>query len=310
MGVDGNNLILPLAFAIVENESYASWSWFLDNVKKHVVKDREGICLISDRHASILKDVNEPGSPWLEPRGFHRHFINNFNNKYRNSQLKALAYCAGSQNQVRKFHSIMDEIGKINPQAHQWLEVHTLDKWTLSHDGGKKYWLLTTNLLVHYFDVRRPLGSSAQIDGDVYTPHVVEKQPALTSKSSAHSSKSFNWKKRIYEVFSCFECCAKLYLNSWQYVDKCYSIIDYCDWSSEFSPLPHEAYWPQPSFTVKLLPNTDLKREKRGHPRSTRLRNGIDIKKGKKTVLCGICRQPGHNHATFSFKPRRIDGDH
>ncbi|XP_076955121.1 uncharacterized protein LOC143629847 [Bidens hawaiensis] len=57
MRVDGNNQIFPFAFSIVENESYASWSWFLSNVKKHVVKDIEGICLISDRHAGILKAV-------------------------------------------------------------------------------------------------------------------------------------------------------------------------------------------------------------------------------------------------------------
>nr|KAJ0210697.1 hypothetical protein LSAT_V11C400186040 [Lactuca sativa] len=69
MGVDGNNQILPLVFAIVENESYDTWDWFLSHVKNHVVKDREGICLISDRHGGILKVVNEHGFPWLESRG-------------------------------------------------------------------------------------------------------------------------------------------------------------------------------------------------------------------------------------------------
>ncbi|GJR56739.1 serine/threonine-protein phosphatase 7 long form-like protein [Tanacetum coccineum] len=48
MGVDANNQIFPLAFAIAENESYNSWYWFLSHV------------------------VNEEGSPWLEPGGFHR----------------------------------------------------------------------------------------------------------------------------------------------------------------------------------------------------------------------------------------------
>ncbi|KAJ0545089.1 putative MULE transposase domain-containing protein [Helianthus annuus] len=232
MGVDGNNQILPLAFAIVENESYASWSWFLSHVKKHVVKDTQGICLISDRHAGILKAVNEQGSPWLEPHGFHRyclrHFINNFNDKFRNSQLKALAYRAGSQNQIRKFNSIMEEIGKINRKAREWLEQHAFDKWTLAHDGGKRYGLLTTNLseifnsvlkgarflpitscvqltfyrLVHYFDVRRPMGSNAQANGDMYTPHILAKQAASMSKAGAHSLRSFNRQKGIFEVIT------------------------------------------------------------------------------------------------------------
>ncbi|KAL6577657.1 hypothetical protein OROMI_009985 [Orobanche minor] len=69
MGVDGNNQILPLAFAIVENESYDSWDWFLSHIKNHVVKERDDICLICDRHIGILKVVNKHGSPCLEPRG-------------------------------------------------------------------------------------------------------------------------------------------------------------------------------------------------------------------------------------------------
>ncbi|XP_076901481.1 uncharacterized protein LOC143555896 [Bidens hawaiensis] len=353
MGVDGNNQILPLAFAIVVNESYPSWNWFLSHVKKHVVKDIEGVCLISDRHAGILKAVNEEGSPWLEPRGFHRYclrlFINNFNDKFRNSKLKKLAYCDGSQNQIRKFNSIMEEIGTINSQARQWLEDHALDKWTLAHDGGKRYGLLTTNLseifnsvlkgacflpitscvqltfyrLVHYFEVRRPMGSSAQANEDVYTPHVAAKQAALMSKAGAHSLKSFNRQKGIVEVVtqkgknvqvvnleqrtcSCgkleifkYPCshvlsvCAKLSLNNWQYINKCYSIVDYCaTWSSEFFPILHEAYWPQ-SPSIRLLPNSDLKRDKKGRPRSRRLRNGMDIKEGKSGNRCGICGERG-----------------
>ena len=36
--------------------------------------------------------------------------------------------------------------------------------------------------------------------------------------------------------FYLLSACAKLSLNSWQYVDRCYSIVTYCDtWASEFS---------------------------------------------------------------------------
>nr|XP_043625642.1 uncharacterized protein LOC122597073 [Erigeron canadensis] len=351
MGVDGNNQILPLAFAIVENESFASWNWFLSHIKRHVVKDVDGICLISDRHPGILKAVNEQGSPWLEPRGYH------------SSQLKTLAYRAGSQNQIRKFNSIMEEIGTINPQARQWLEGHPRDKWTLAYDGGKRNGLLTTNLseifnsvlkgarflpitacvqltfyrLVHYFEVRRPLGSSAQANGDIYTPHVTTRQTALMSKASAHSLRSFDRQKGVFEVItqrgkniqvvnlelrSCtcgkwdiykYPCshvlsaCAKLLLNPWQYVHECYSIINYCaTWSSEFSPIPHEAYWPQ-APNIALLSNSELKRDKRGRPRSTRLRNGMDIKEGKKSTNCGICGERGHNRATCKSKLKKVN---
>ncbi|KAL6518071.1 hypothetical protein OROMI_033772 [Orobanche minor] len=75
-----------------------------------------------------------------------RYFVSNFNDKFRNSELKALAYRAGSQNQVRKFNSTMEEIGKLNPEARKWLERHPLHRWTFAHDGGRRYGLLTTNL--------------------------------------------------------------------------------------------------------------------------------------------------------------------
>nr|KAJ0194533.1 hypothetical protein LSAT_V11C800443500 [Lactuca sativa] len=108
-----------------------------------------------------------------------RHVINNFYDKFRNSKLKALAYRAESQNQIRKFNSIMEEIGKLNPHGRHWLESRSLNRWTLAHDGGMRYGLLITNLLEIFNSVRRPLGSSSQANEDAYTPHVVSKQVAL-----------------------------------------------------------------------------------------------------------------------------------
>jgi len=58
IGVDGNNQLLPVAFAFVENENTDSWLWFLQLVKQHVVVGRSNVCLISDRHAGILQAIN------------------------------------------------------------------------------------------------------------------------------------------------------------------------------------------------------------------------------------------------------------
>nr|GFD20952.1 hypothetical protein [Tanacetum cinerariifolium] len=119
----------------------------------------------------------------------------------------------------------MEEIGRLNPRARQWLAGHSLSKWTLAHDGGNRYGFLTTNLseifnsvlkgarflpittcvqltfyrLVHYFNVRRPLGSGAQANGYPYTPHVGAKLATSTSKASAHSLRSSNREKGIFE---------------------------------------------------------------------------------------------------------------
>jgi hypothetical protein len=57
IGVDGNNQLLPVAFAFVESENTDSWYWFLKRVKLAVVRDRDDVCLIHDRHVSILRAI-------------------------------------------------------------------------------------------------------------------------------------------------------------------------------------------------------------------------------------------------------------
>ena len=35
-----------------------------------------------------------------------------------------------------------------------------------------------------------------------------------------------------------------------------------------------------------------------GRPKSTQLHNEIDVKEGKTTITCGLCKQPGHNQGS------------
>ena len=57
---DRDTTIVPHAFAIVDGETYEAWSWFLLNVWQHVVKDKQGLGLILDRHVAILAVMSNP----------------------------------------------------------------------------------------------------------------------------------------------------------------------------------------------------------------------------------------------------------
>ncbi|KAH0698709.1 hypothetical protein KY284_012924 [Solanum tuberosum] len=66
IATNGNGSILPLAFAIVVNESMKTCSLFLDHLHLHVVKGRRGVALTLDRHhgilsSNIMKRVVNPG---------------------------------------------------------------------------------------------------------------------------------------------------------------------------------------------------------------------------------------------------------
>jgi hypothetical protein len=98
IGVNGNNQLLSVAFAIVESENTDSWYWFLERVKLAVVRDREDVCLIHDRHAGILRaildlqqgcvETEEPPN-WRDVRSRWciRHIGVNFFRQFKNKHL-------------------------------------------------------------------------------------------------------------------------------------------------------------------------------------------------------------------------------
>ncbi|XP_051213231.1 uncharacterized protein [Lolium perenne] len=112
IGVDGNNRVVPLAFAFVESENTASWLWFFRQLKKSIVKDRENVCVLHDRHAGILaaiKTLVEAGpdeeTPWqdMHSRWCMRHLGANFFSQFRSKGLMNLFKKLCKQNQECKY---------------------------------------------------------------------------------------------------------------------------------------------------------------------------------------------------------------
>ena len=96
------------------------------------VTQRKGLCLISDRHPSIIATVNETYSRWIEPDACHRfcmhHLASNFNTKFKDKTLKDLMCRAAMESKVKKIISHMDTIDQINVEARNWLEQIPLQK--------------------------------------------------------------------------------------------------------------------------------------------------------------------------------------
>ena len=114
------------------------------------VTQRKGLCLIFDCHPSIIAAANETYSGWTEPNACHRfcmrYLASNFNIKFKDKTLKDLTCRATMESKVKKFIYHMDTIARINVEARNWLEQIPLEKWALSHDGGRRYEIMTTNM--------------------------------------------------------------------------------------------------------------------------------------------------------------------
>ena len=106
--------------------------------------------MIYHRHPSIIVVVNDTYSGRTKPNAYHRfcmrHLASNFNTRFKDKTLKDPMCSAAMESKVKKFCTHMDTIGRINVDARNWLEHIPLEKWALSHDGGRRYGIMTTNM--------------------------------------------------------------------------------------------------------------------------------------------------------------------
>ncbi|XP_012834091.1 PREDICTED: uncharacterized protein LOC105954952 [Erythranthe guttata] len=148
--LDANQQVLPLAYAIVDEETASAWKWFFKCIDKHLLSGiSDGICIISDRGTGILSAIDsmpEFRPPRITHRFCLRHVCSNVNAKFKSIVVKDFCYAAGKQSQVWKLNRYLDKIGEENPNALRYLMNMDREKWTLAHDGGSRRGQLTTNL--------------------------------------------------------------------------------------------------------------------------------------------------------------------
>lgn len=172
IAADANNQLLPIAYALVESENKDSWLWFLSCMKIGVVKERKGVCIISDRNTGLLSALEiikaseeEWGWPDLEGRWCMRHLAANFYSKFKNKDWFKLFKRMCMQKTEAKMNAIWAGInGEIDraalPQREdrrgrrtvinlsQWITENCphLEKWAQAHDTGARYGIMTSNM--------------------------------------------------------------------------------------------------------------------------------------------------------------------
>ena len=135
MRCDGNNKLFSLAFAITKSENIDSWGWFLASIRNGVTQWM-GICVISDKHPSIMVAMNNPYLGWDASSAYHRicirHLVSNFMTHFKDKLLNNLVCTSTLATTQRKFNRHMATIKRINSEAQQWLEAipHVIGTFT------------------------------------------------------------------------------------------------------------------------------------------------------------------------------------
>ena len=140
--------------------------------------------------------------------------------------LKDLVYRARSQHQPRKYESCMTELKQLDKKCLEWFNRLDTKKWTLAHDGGRRYEWMTTNIAecingvlkgarmlpitallrltfyrcVSYFETRRTEIQTRMANGDLYTSYTINKMTKYESRASGHTVNIFHLSNEIFEV--------------------------------------------------------------------------------------------------------------
>ncbi|KAK8628695.1 hypothetical protein V6N13_009278 [Hibiscus sabdariffa] len=105
VGIDANDCIYPIAYAVVESENMSSWHWFVEILQTDLEIDNSfNICFMSDRQKEVIEDI----FPYAKDRKCVRHMYTNFNEKHKDQALKDVVWKAARATYLREFKNAMD----------------------------------------------------------------------------------------------------------------------------------------------------------------------------------------------------------
>nr|KAJ0197962.1 hypothetical protein LSAT_V11C700364480 [Lactuca sativa] len=133
VGLDSNNDIYPVAYVVVETESTSSWTWFLELLGEDLdLGPNSNFTFISDRQKGIIPAM-EKVFPSAKHRFCLRHIQENMKKQWKGKDLSDQLWECGRATTVNHFNRAMDELKKINEEAHAWVCKILTNTWTKSH---------------------------------------------------------------------------------------------------------------------------------------------------------------------------------
>lgn len=141
---DGNNQIFPLAYAIVDSENDASWTWFFQNLRT-CFGERENLVIVSDRHLSIPKGVSRVFAN-VEYCVCIRHLLQNLKLQFKDPLLDKYFFSSAFAYTVHDFEYHMKSLESICPNIRQYLSNVGFEKWSRAYSRQRRYGMMTTNV--------------------------------------------------------------------------------------------------------------------------------------------------------------------
>ncbi|XP_073157866.1 uncharacterized protein [Henckelia pumila] len=134
VGLDPNNNIFPICYALVERETKDSWMWFLQLLDSDIgFDDQYAWTFMSDKQKGLIPAF-ESLFPAAENRFYVRHLHSNMKNDgFRGVAVKNALWEAAKTTTIAEFRQSMDKLKKIDERAYEWLAKKPVEHWSRSH---------------------------------------------------------------------------------------------------------------------------------------------------------------------------------
>ncbi|CAI9261810.1 unnamed protein product [Lactuca saligna] len=152
VGVDSNNGIYPLAYAIVESENTQSWKWFLEILGDDLdLYANSNFTFISDRQKGLQAAIAQL-FPCAEHRYCLRHIHDNMKRTWRSNEHKEHLWNCATATTVQEFNHLMNEFNLFDKDAYNWLKQIPPQHWARSHFTGRAISDMLLNNLCEVFN--------------------------------------------------------------------------------------------------------------------------------------------------------------
>ncbi|XP_013583275.1 PREDICTED: uncharacterized protein LOC106292209 [Brassica oleracea var. oleracea] len=130
VGRDGDNRIVPIAWAVVEIENDTNWDWFVKRLALDLgLENGNGFVIMSDKQKGLVKAVHTL-LPEAEHRQCCRHIYESWRKGGKDLRLQRFFWFIARSYTTGMFNHNMDELKNYDPGAHASLIKTKPETWS------------------------------------------------------------------------------------------------------------------------------------------------------------------------------------
>ncbi|XP_027171918.1 uncharacterized protein LOC113771542 [Coffea eugenioides] len=120
VGIDPNDQLFPIVYAVVETENKNSWKWFVEELKGDLEIIDESIwTFMTDKQKGLIQTIQEV-LPGVEHRMCVWHMYNNFKKQHPDLVLKERIWVAARVSYRDRFAGLMESLKEFDEGAYNW----------------------------------------------------------------------------------------------------------------------------------------------------------------------------------------------